>query len=105
MGCKMDAPNSVVRVAATADLHFTRASPGTLQPILADITKHADILVLCGDLTDHGLPEEAQIVVKELHAVARMPMIGVLGNHDFEAGRQPELLRIFADAAIHILDV
>jgi Icc-related predicted phosphoesterase len=100
----MESPSKVMRVAAMADIHFTRASSGSLQPLLADVGERADVLLLCGDLTDHGLPEEAQLVVKELHAVARIPMIGVLGNHDFEADRQAELARIFADAGIRMLD-
>jgi Icc-related predicted phosphoesterase len=100
----MPAANGSIRVAATADLHFTRASQGSLQPIFAEISESADVLLLCGDLTDHGLPEEAQLVVKELRSVARMPMIGVLGNHDFESGRQGEVQQIFADAGIQMLD-
>src|SRR5262245_25898903 len=69
-----------MRIAAVADLHCTKGSQGTLQPWLSRIAERADILVLCGDLTDYGLPEEAQVLGKEL-AVVRLPILAVLGNH------------------------
>lgn len=94
----------IVRIAALGDLHHGRsAAPGYLQPLFAQINESADILVLCGDLTDYGLVEEAQTLVRELAAV-RIPMVGVLGNHDFESGQQAELTKMFADAGITMLD-
>jgi predicted MPP superfamily phosphohydrolase len=62
-----------VRLAATADLHCTSTSQGVLQPLFAPASEQADVLVLCGDLTDHGLPEQAQVLVKELSPVVRIP--------------------------------
>jgi Icc-related predicted phosphoesterase len=100
MGSKKD----IVRIAATADLHFTRNSQGTLGSLFGQLNERADILVLCGDLTDHGLPEEAHLVAKELRTVARMPMIGVLGNHDYESGQQADVQKILGDAGIQILE-
>jgi Icc-related predicted phosphoesterase len=94
----------VVRMAAVADLHCTRASQGTLQPLFSQIHEQADVLLLCGDLTDHGLPEEVQILVKELTPVVRIPMVGVLGNHDYESGKQDEVQRLLSDAGIRLLD-
>jgi Icc-related predicted phosphoesterase len=94
----------LVRVAATADLHCTRASQGAFQPFFAQISERADVLLLCGDLTDHGLPEEAQILAKEVSPVVRVPMIGVLGNHDYESGKQDEIRRILGDVGIRVLD-
>jgi Icc-related predicted phosphoesterase len=100
----MATAKKVVRLAATADLHCTNASQGTLQPLFAPVGNQADVLLLCGDLTDRGLPEEAQVLIKELSPVARMPILAVLGNHDYESGKQGELQRMFADAGIHVLD-
>src|SRR6266516_2249441 len=57
---------NVVRVAALADLHCTKTSHGAFQPLFARIAESADILVMAGDLTDYGLPEEAAVLVKEL---------------------------------------
>lgn len=95
--------NSPIRIAAVGDLHCTKASAGILAPMFAQLTSFADILVLCGDLTDYGLPEEATILAKELSAI-RIPVVGVLGNHDFESGKADEVKNIFIDAGMKILD-
>lgn len=86
-----------------ADLHCTKTSQGALQPTLAHLEGHADVLLLCGDLTDYGLPEEARVLARELAGV-RVPMLGVLGNHDFESGKQAEVVSILTDAGVTILD-
>jgi Icc-related predicted phosphoesterase len=100
----MAAVKELIRLGATADLHCTRASQGTLQPLLAPINDHADVLLICGDLTDHGLPEEAQVLARELTSCIRIPMVGVLGNHDFESGKPEEVRRILCDIGLHVLD-
>jgi Icc-related predicted phosphoesterase len=91
-----------LRVAALADLHYSLQSP-TLRPLLGQVAEAADVLLLCGDLTDRGLPEEAGALVRELSA-ARVPLIGVLGNHDFEAGQPDEVRRLLLDAGVQMLD-
>jgi Icc-related predicted phosphoesterase len=93
-----------VRLAATADLHCTRAGQGTFQPLLSPVNDQADVLLLCGDLTDHGLPEEAQVLARELTSCIRIPIVGVLGNHDYESGKPDEVRRILVDAGVHMLD-
>lgn len=93
-----------VRVAATADIHCTRTSQGTLRPLFAAVSECADVYLLCGDLTDYGLPEEAHMLAKELTAVMKIPTIAILGNHDYESGKQAEIQRILSDAGIHVLD-
>ena len=85
-------PNRV-RVAALADLHCTKTSQGAFQALLAQAAAAADLLVLCGDLTDHGLPEEARVLVKEM-AGAHIPMVAVLGNHDFHDNQVDEIERM-----------
>jgi Icc-related predicted phosphoesterase len=92
-----------VRVGAVGDLHCTKASQGALQPLLARMSEAADVLLLCGDLTDYGLPEEAHVLARELNAV-KVPVVAVLGNHDFEAGKQEEISRVLADAGVTMLD-
>jgi len=92
-----------MRLAAVGDLHVTRESRGTLQPLFAPLNDAADVLLLCGDLTDYGLPEEAQVLVREL-SVVRMPMVAVLGNHDCHSGQQREVCRILGDAGVRVLD-
>lgn len=92
-----------VRLAAVGDLHVKKTSQGALAPLLAPVNEQADILLLCGDLTDYGLPEEATVLVKEL-SVVRIPMVAVLGNHDFESGQQSEVCRILSEAGVRLLD-
>jgi Icc-related predicted phosphoesterase len=93
-----------VRIAALGDLHYGRTSPlGGLQPLFGQISEAADILVLCGDLTDYGLVEEARAVVREMTAL-KIPAVSVLGNHDFQSGQQGEISKILADAGIATLD-
>jgi Icc-related predicted phosphoesterase len=94
----------IVRIAALGDLHYGRAAaPGTLQPLFAQITETADILVIPGDLTDYGLPDEARALARELTAL-KIPAVAVLGNHDFESNQQEEIRKILLDAGVVTLD-
>lgn len=98
-------PKETVRIAAIGDLHFGRTTPpGSLQPLFAQISDSADILVLCGDLTDYGLAEEARAFVKELSPAVKIPIVAVLGNHDFESNQQADIVQILKDAGVTTLD-
>lgn len=102
---KINVPsNGVIRVAAVSDIHYTKTSQGALQSLFAEITDGADILVLPGDLTDYGLPEEAKVLAKDLTSSLKIPAIGVLGNHDYEAGEEKEIVKILSDAGVRMLD-
>lgn len=94
----------VVRVAAVGDLHYGRYSPGHLQRTLAAIGEAADVLVICGDLTDYGLPDEARALARELSQGLSLPIVTVLGNHDFESGQAAEVRDILRDAGLIVLD-
>lgn len=100
----MQKSKQVLRVAAIADIHCAVGNAGALQPILEQIADAADVLALCGDLTDHGLPEEAHVLAKELSAAGKLPTVAVVGNHDFESGRVDELKHILSDAGVLFLD-
>jgi len=93
----------IVRVAALGDLHCTKTSQGAFQPLLARIGESADLLLLAGDLTDYGLPEEARVILKELSSL-RIPIVAVLGNHDFESGKEAEVHQILTDGGVTVLD-
>jgi Icc-related predicted phosphoesterase len=93
----------VVRIAAVGDLHSTRTSQGALQALFAQVAEAADMLLLAGDLTDHGLPEEARLLAHELAAM-RLPTVAVLGNHDYESNQQDQVRDILADAGVTMLD-
>ncbi|HEX7797261.1 MAG TPA: metallophosphoesterase, partial [Vicinamibacterales bacterium] len=82
-----------VRVAAVGDLHCTKTSQGAFHPLFAQIRDTADLLLIAGDLTDYGLPEEAQILTRELSAI-RIPVVAVLGNHDRESGKEAEVQHV-----------
>jgi Icc-related predicted phosphoesterase len=101
----MTAPRDIVRIAALADLHYGKtATAGVLQPLFAQIAETADICVICGDLTDYGLPEEARALAKELTGTLKIPAVAVLGNHDFESGHHQEICAILKDAGVTTLD-
>jgi Icc-related predicted phosphoesterase len=101
----MPALKESVRLAAVGDLHYGRESRGSLQPMIAALARlEADILLLCGDLTDYGLPEEATELVRELVSGVKIPIVGVLGNHDYEAGAVTDVRRILTDGGIRLLD-
>jgi Icc-related predicted phosphoesterase len=93
----------IVRIAAVGDLHCTKNSHGMLQPLFSKIAQSADILVLCGDLVDYGQLEEAKVLARELASV-KMPMLAVLGNHEFESGQTGEVQRVLGDAGVVFLD-
>jgi Icc-related predicted phosphoesterase len=98
-------PKDTVRLAAIGDLHYGRTSPpGSLQPLFSQINDSADILALCGDLTDYGLEEEARAFIKELLPAVKIPIVAVLGNHDFESNQQTEIAKILKDAGVTCLD-
>jgi Icc-related predicted phosphoesterase len=93
----------VVRVAALADLHCTKTSQGAFQTLFTRVSESADIVVIAGDLTDYGLPEEAAVLARELTAL-RIPAAAVLGNHDLESGKAGEVRDILVAAGLIVLD-
>jgi Icc-related predicted phosphoesterase len=92
-----------IRIAAVGDLHVPKATSAVLQPLFAHAAHHADVLLLCGDLTDHGLEDEARLLAKDL-AAAKSPVIAVLGNHDYEAGKAESVVAILKEAGVQVLD-
>ena len=92
-----------VRIAAVGDVHVNESSTSVFRSLLVSVQEHADILVLCGDLTNRGLPSEAHLVAEEL-ARCKCPVIGVLGNHDYESGQEQEVEQILCNAGVLMLD-
>jgi Icc-related predicted phosphoesterase len=93
-----------VRIAAVSDVHYGKQSQGLLQSLFSQIAERADVLVMPGDLTDYGLADEARVLARDLTACVKIPIVAVLGNHDFESDQQDEIVRILTDAGVHILD-
>jgi Icc-related predicted phosphoesterase len=92
-----------VRAAAVGDIHVREAHDRWLRELLEDICESADVLLLCGDLTDHGLETEAEVLGEHL-VRARIPTFGVLGNHDYESGQQVEVVEVLREAGMVFLD-
>lgn len=93
-----------LRIAATADIHVKKTAQGAFQAMFAKASEQADVLLLCGDLTDYGAVEEAKVLAKEITSSLRIPAIGILGNHDFESGQQGEIIEVLTDAGVTMLD-
>src|SRR4051812_46585199 len=93
-----------LRIAAVADIHVKKTGQGSMQTLFAKASEDADVILLCGDLTDYGTIEEAKVLAKEITAALRIPAIGVLGNHDFESGHEKEVVEILTDAGVTMLD-
>jgi Icc-related predicted phosphoesterase len=93
----------VIRVAAAGDLHFGPDAAGTLRPYLDDLAQEADVLLLAGDLTRVGDPAEAAVLIEELSGL-RMPIVAVLGNHDYHTDRAAEIAGALFAAGIHVLE-
>ena len=94
---------NVIRVAATADIHAGPETAGTLAPLLTGLKDEADLLLIGGDLTHAGQPAEAELVIAELAGVG-VPIVAVLGNHDYHADQAPAITSLLRQAGIHVLD-
>ncbi len=92
-----------LRIAAVADIHIKEGDKGKWTDYFKKVSEMADVLLLCGDLTDTGDEGEAQILHEELRS-CNIPVLAVLGNHDFEKGRHKLIRQILHNERVHILD-
>ncbi len=93
-----------LRLAVMSDTHYGRHATGSLREVFAKASDEADVLLLCGDLTDYGLVEEAEMLAEDLRTSVKIPVLAVLGNHDFESGT-PKLVReVVEKAGVIVLD-
>jgi Icc-related predicted phosphoesterase len=92
-----------MRIAASADLHFTPQSYARLQDQFERVRDEADVLVLAGDLTNYGQPEEMEPLLNVLVRL-RLTTVVVLGNHDYESGKEDELRRMLTNGGVKVLD-
>src|SRR5262245_19891739 len=98
------AASKKIRIAAVGDLHYGKASQGLFHTLLVQLNEAADILLLAGDLTDYGHPDEATLLAKELTSSVKIPIVAVLGNHDHESGREADVRQILEQAGVKVLD-
>src|SRR5215472_9380320 len=92
-----------MRIAATADLHFVPQRQSALHNQLQRARDEADVLVVAGDLTNYGQPAEMEPLLN-IFVRTRVPTIVVLGNHDYECGKEDELMQMMTSGGIKVLD-
>ena len=92
-----------MRIAATADLHFSPQSYDRFREPLSHVRDEADVLVIAGDLTNYGKVEEMHSLLNGLVRL-RLPIVAVLGNHDYESGQEQELIKMMINEGIKVLD-
>jgi uncharacterized protein len=92
------------RIAAVADIHYGKTAKGKLSELFVNVTANADVLVIAGDLTEYGSPEEATVLAEDLRSHVRIPVIAVLGNHDFESGKPVEVQSTLEGVGVTFLD-
>lgn len=93
----------MIRVAAVGDVHVGVGSAGVFAASIAGIEQYADVLLIAGDLTRHGLVEEAEVLAADLAAL-RIPAAAVLGNHDWHAGRQDDIAHMIESSGVPVLE-
>jgi len=93
----------VIRLAAVGDVHVGADSAGLYHPHWARMSERADVFLLAGDLTRHGEPDEAAVLAGELRNL-EIPIVAVLGNHDYESDRQDEIRDLLEDAGVTVLE-
>ncbi|WP_423149623.1 metallophosphoesterase family protein [Rubrolithibacter danxiaensis] len=99
----MTEENKKIRIAAVGDIHVRETDKGKWTEYFKEASRQADVLLICGDLTDTGDEGEAQLLSEELKACS-IPVVGVLGNHDYEKGRHKLIRQIVQNDNVHILD-
>jgi Icc-related predicted phosphoesterase len=92
-----------VKIAAIGDLHVTEDSTAPFRSLFAEMSDSADVILLCGDLTNFGKIREAEILAEDIR-LCTVPVLGVLGNHDYECGQPEEVCRILHDGGMIVLD-
>jgi Icc-related predicted phosphoesterase len=99
----MASENGKLRVAAIGDLHVREDSIAPYREMFAEVSTKADVLVLCGDLTNFGKTKEAEILADDIKSCA-IPVLGVLGNHDYECGQPDKVCEILSSAGMKVLN-
>ncbi len=93
----------MIRIAAAGDLHASEATRGRVLDAFENVARDADVILLAGDLTTTGEPEQAQVVADACRELD-VPVFAVLGNHDFHADRADELRGLVEAAGVHVLE-
>ena len=92
-----------MRIAALADIHFSPPAYDRIRTVMERVRDEADLLIIAGDLTNYGRVQEMESLLNALVRL-RIPIVAVLGNHDYESGQEGELMRMMTAEGIKILD-
>jgi Icc-related predicted phosphoesterase len=92
-----------LRVAAAGDIHSRESRREEIEAAFAALESKADLVLLAGDLTSHGTPDEARILAHATRGV-EAPVVAVLGNHDWHAGRNEEIVAVLEEARVTVLE-
>jgi len=93
----------MVRIAAAGDVHASEATRSRIEESFAEVEREADLVLLAGDLTTHGEPDQAQVLADACREL-RIPVCAVLGNHDLHCSRGEEIAAVLKGAGVHMLD-
>jgi Icc-related predicted phosphoesterase len=93
----------MVKIAAAGDIHASETTRERIASAFADIQQEAELVLLAGDLTTHGEPEQAEVLADAVRD-SRVQVAAVLGNHDLHAGNGAEITEILRGAGVHMLD-
>jgi Icc-related predicted phosphoesterase len=99
--CAMHA--TTIRIAAAGDIHCSEAARPRIEAAFEGLGDRVDLVLLAGDLTTHGEPEQAAVLADACRGLA-IPVFAVLGNHDWHANRRDEVVQILADAGLRMLE-
>src|SRR5919202_2691369 len=99
----MEALEPTIRIAAAGDIHCTDENRAHVATAFADVATEADVILLAGDLTGYGHPEQAQVLADACRDLP-IPVVAVLGNHDWHLNRRNEIVDVLTDAGIVLLE-
>jgi Icc-related predicted phosphoesterase len=93
----------VIRIAAAGDVHASEATRERVVTAFERVAEEADVILLAGDLTTTGEPEQAAVLADACRQL-EIPVFTVLGNHDYHAGRQDDIRALLQEAGVHVLE-
>jgi Icc-related predicted phosphoesterase len=96
-------PDQTIKVAAAGDIHCHERNRREIAQAFARISERADVILLAGDLTTHGEPEQAAVLADACRDL-EVPVFTVLGNHDWHANRVEDVLRVLESGGIRVID-
>jgi Icc-related predicted phosphoesterase len=94
--------HSPIRVAAAGDVHASPERRDEIEASFAGLRGRADLVLLAGDLTTYGEPEQAEVLARACGGLG-LPVVAVLGNHDWHSGRQTEVAEALEAGGVTVL--